>query len=333
MNVTVQIEFKADRKEPLGELVRRVAGAFDRAGIEADVIASFGDGPGGIRPVSAVERALKKHPHLASFERNDPPVEGRGIPPVRRLTNRGASKPFPIADLLALADAVPRSLPFHAVSVQFQHSSFGRAAFPPGLAPATGITIGDGWWVNGRLRSLTALYSVEASAASKTLPDPPPAIVAVLAAFGKPKNKAQFVAPEMAAPSEPAQSAPAAPTVNRFALVTPIVTKYRSGLTAMLERIVLPHDLPPAAEAVVTARGATGPLKPALVDAFTPRGFDCSAPDFARPSARFVLASPEALTRTMIASELQLASQTSSTQLATVVRRSAKRRRTSTLPR
>jgi hypothetical protein len=31
MNVAIQLEFKAGRKEPLGDLIRRVAAAFDRA--------------------------------------------------------------------------------------------------------------------------------------------------------------------------------------------------------------------------------------------------------------------------------------------------------------
>ena len=37
----------------------------------------------------------------------------------------------------------------------------------------------------------------------------------------------------------------------------------------------LPHELPPASEARLASRGASGPLKPTLVDAFTPRGYDC----------------------------------------------------------
>jgi hypothetical protein len=177
VDVAVQVEFKADRKEPLGDLVRRVAAQFERAGMHPDIVATFSDGPDGIRPTSAVERAIRKHPHLVRFERHDAPLVGAALPPIRRLTNSDPSNVFPMADLLALADGVPRSLPFHAVSLHFAHADFGRGVgFPPGLAPLTGITITDGWWVNGRTRSLSAFYSLKADPASKKLPGPRGAI-------------------------------------------------------------------------------------------------------------------------------------------------------------
>lgn len=279
MNVAVQLEFKADRKEPLGDLVRRVAAEFDRAHVQPAIIATFSDGPGGIRTTSAVERALKKHPHLARFERNDAPFQAPGIPAMRRLTNGDPSDPFQIADVLALADGVPRSLPFHGVSVHFGHEDFGRAAFMPGLAPPTGVAIGDSWWVNGRNRSLTAFYVVEGDAASKKLTNPPEAIAAILAGLGKPRKRSQFVAPvaPAAGPAAKARDGDAAPSATpaEIARIVPIVKKYRSDLQAIVERIGLPHDLPPAVEALRTSRGASGPLKPTLVDAFKPRGFDC----------------------------------------------------------
>ncbi|HEX7137487.1 MAG TPA: hypothetical protein VF219_06560 [Vicinamibacterales bacterium] len=279
MNVAVQLEFKADRKEPLGDLIRRVVAQFDRAGLQPDILATFSDGPGGIRITSAVERALKKHPHLARFERNDAPLKIPGIPAMRRLTNGDQSGPFPIADILALADGVPRSLPFHGVTVHFGHADFGRASFMPGLAPLTGIAIGDSWWVNGRNRSLSAFYAVEADAASKKLPEPHAAISAILAGLGKPRKKAQFVAPGApAAPSastEAGETAPSPSVAQEIARIVPIITKYRSGMQAFIERIGLPHDLPPAGEARLANLGASGPLKPTLVEAFKPRGFDC----------------------------------------------------------
>lgn len=266
MNVAVQMAFKTDRKEPVGELIRRVAALFDRNGLQPDVVATFSDGPAGIRNTSAVERALKKHPHLVRLERNDAPLQGPGSPTIRRLTNGDASTAFPLTDILALADGVPRSLPFHAVSVHFGHADFGRAVFPIGLAPPTGITISDGWWVNGRIRGLTAFYAVEGDAASKKLPDPPSALGAIFAGLGKPKRKAQFIAP--AAPV----TASAAPELAR---VLAIIAKYRSGMKALIERIGLPHDLPPARDVLRASLGARGPLKPTLVDVFKPRGYDC----------------------------------------------------------
>jgi hypothetical protein len=276
MNVVVQIEFKADRKEPLGELVRRVAAQFEGNALQPHIVATFSDGPGGLRSTSAVERALKKYPHLAGFERNDAPLQSPGIPAMRRLTNGDPSTPFPLSDILALADGVPRSLPFHGVSVHFGHEDFGQPGFAPGLAPPTGIAIGDSWWINGRNRSLSALYSIDGDATSKKLPDPPPGIAAVLAGLGKPKRTAQFVAPApvLAAAAAGAQS-PDATDPHAFTAIRAILTKYRSGMKALIERIGLPHDLPPVSEALQTSRGASGPLKPALVEAFTPRGYDC----------------------------------------------------------
>src|SRR5215510_14659112 len=108
MNVAVQLEFKADRKEPLGALVRRVAAEFDRSGLEPQIVATFSDGPEILRSTSAVARALKKYPHLARFERNDVPLPGAAIPPVRRLTSVDSSDPLSIADVAVLADGVPR---------------------------------------------------------------------------------------------------------------------------------------------------------------------------------------------------------------------------------
>ena len=272
MQVAVQLEFKAERKEPLGAVVRRVAALFASSGLEPAIDASFSDGPAGLRSTSAVERAIKKHPHLAALERNDSPQLQAGLPPIRRLTNTGATAPFELADVIALADGVPRSLPFHAVHVGFGHADFGTVVFPFGLAPRAGIAVGDGWWVNGRMRSLTAFYSVEGTPASKKLPDPPAAVAAILTGLGKPRKTAQFVAPETVASPEQG-----APIPRDASLVMPILVKYRKDMAALVARVGLPFDLPPAADARASSRGARGPLQPTLVAAFRPRGSDCPA--------------------------------------------------------
>lgn len=272
MNVAVQVDFKADRKEPLGALLRRVVAAFDGAGLLPDVQASFSDGPGGITKTSAVERALKKHPHLARLDRHDAPLPLPGIPSIRRITSDGSGQSFSLVDLLALADGVPRSLPFHAVSVHFGHAEFGEVTwFHKGLAPAPGITVGDGWWVSGRHRSLSAFYGVEADPQSKTLPGPPPAITALIAALGKPKKTAQFVAPSGAATDGSAATA----VPIGMAAVVAILAKYRADMPALIKRLPLPHDLPAPVDVVRDRAAATGPLKPTLVAAFKPRGYDC----------------------------------------------------------
>lgn len=275
MQIAVQLEFKVDRKEPLGDLVRRVAALFASNHLEPQIQASFSDGPPvGLRKTSAVERALKKYPHLARLDRNDAARLAPNLPPIRRLSNADSDVPFPLADVIALAVGVPRSLPFHAVSVSFGHAGFGGMAFPPGLAPPLGISVSDAWWVNGRTRSLTGLYSVEGSERSRTLPDPPPAIAAILAGLGKARSKGQFAAPDFLTVAAAAASPDAVP--REIAIINPILRKYRtSELQALVARIGLPYDLPPALEAMAAARGAGGPLKPALVAAFSPRGYDC----------------------------------------------------------
>jgi hypothetical protein len=224
-----------------------------------------------------VERAIKKFPNLARFERNDAPLQRVGLPNIRRLTNGDGEEPFPMADLLALADGLPRSLPFQAVSVLFGHADFGRADdFPIGLTPPTGISIGDNWWINGRNRALSAFYAVDADATAKRLPEPPATIGAILSSLGKPKRSAQFVAPRVATPAPEATSDTARPALPLdIAAISPIVAKYRAGMMALVERIGLPHDLPGPNDVRQMHRGASGPLKPTLDVAFKPRGYTC----------------------------------------------------------
>ena len=109
MHVAVQLEFKVDRKEPLGDLIRRVAAFFESAGLEPEIQATFSDGPAILRSTSAVERAIKKYPHLAPLERHDAPRLRAELPPIRRLTNHDSRASFPLKDVIALADGVPRS--------------------------------------------------------------------------------------------------------------------------------------------------------------------------------------------------------------------------------
>jgi hypothetical protein len=268
MQVAVRMEFKAERREPLGVLIRRIATQFERAGVQPTIIASFNDGPGGIT-TSAVDRALKKYPQLAPFERDD--ALSPRLAPIHRLTNRGVPHPFGMRDVLALADGVPRSLPFHGVTVHLGHDDFGQAgASASRTAPEPGITIHDSWWVNGRKRALFALYWVDADPASRSLPAPPDSIHAILEALGKPRRTAQFVArsSDTTASTEAGASAVASDTAA-------IVAKYGSSMQSLIERLGLPHDLLPQNEARQMNLGGSGPLRPALVRAFASRGYDC----------------------------------------------------------
>jgi hypothetical protein len=56
-----------------------------------------------------------------------------------------------------------------------------------------------------------------------------------------------------------------------------IVLDYRSRLEDVIDRAALPHDLPPAMDALKTIGlgETTGPKKPVLLRAFKPMGYDC----------------------------------------------------------
>lgn len=56
-----------------------------------------------------------------------------------------------------------------------------------------------------------------------------------------------------------------------------VVSEYRARLAELIDRAALPHDLPPALEAMRdTGLGeTTGPKNPVLVRAFKPMGYDC----------------------------------------------------------
>lgn len=278
MDVSIQVEYKADRKEPLGEMLRRVMAAFAAAGIVPNVRASFGDGPAiaGMNGVSAVQRALKKWPHLAPFEHTSAPAGIPGLLATRRLGDLAGPVALAWDDVLALADGVPRSLPFHAVLCHFEHPEFGSAGpWPVGMAPQPGILVHDSWWVSGRNRALTAFYSVEGEATAKKLPDPLPSAKAVLDALGKPRTKKQFVSP--AAMGFGAARAAAAGTElpPQVQAVSEIVQRYRTGMPEMLRRLALPHDLRPPEAGAARVDPGSGPLKPALEAAFEPLGYDC----------------------------------------------------------
>ena len=277
MKVAIQLEYKANRKESFGALLRRIVAAFEDTGIEVIIAASFSDSPvpGGI---SSVNRALKKYPALAPLEKQAPLLPGS--PPVRLLMNEGPDEPFPLESLLLLADGLPRSLPFHTATARFGHQQFGDLGSPGGpFSRLPGIIASDRWWVNGRVRSLAALYVVEGEIQAKTLPPPPAPVDAILSAFGKAKKTSQYVIPTaggdgMTAPQPTVAGVQTASSGTIKARA--IVDRYRAGMQAMVANLALPYGLPPIQEALREAATAAGPLKPALVEAFEPRGYGCS---------------------------------------------------------
>jgi len=280
MQVALLTSFVVKKKQPLAELIEQVHTAFLASGLEeSSILFTFSDRPvpGG---VSAVDRLLKKYPEFSPFagERSLLPT----APPVRCVSNRSdasaVADAIPFPTLLAIAAGVPKSLPFHNVSIHFHSPAFGIPFPLPHLAPIDhGVMVTDSWWVNGRERSLRALTSVDADPAGKALPPLPERVAAVLAACGKIINTVQVPLAAGAAPTTPPQFArlPA----DAAEAVSKVIADYKTRMAEVVERAAPPHDLPPALEALqTTGFGATtGPKKPVLVRAFKPLGYDCQA--------------------------------------------------------
>lgn len=260
MNVVVHQKYRADKKEPLAAMLRRILDAFAAASLTPEVTATFADGPD-VGGVSAVNRALKKYPDLVPFVSNEPAMPG--LPATQRLAGSQSGSKLPLDAVLVLAEGVPRSLPFNAIEVSFGHPEFGMAEDVLGQ-PLVGVHVGDNWWINGRKRSLRALYSVAADPDASDLPAPPPGIAAVIELLGTPQKSQTIVMPETAD----------APARDAMARVQDITARYRAELADVLDRASLPHDLPPVADVLGDPVGS-GPLKPTLVGAFTPRDYSC----------------------------------------------------------
>ncbi|MCP3975662.1 MAG: hypothetical protein GY720_14345 [bacterium] len=269
MDVLIHHTYRADRKEPFAEMLRRILAAFGEAALVPAITASFADSPDE-SSISAVDRALKKYPDLGRFESAEPLIAG--LPAIRHLTGEPGGNPFPLDALLTLAEGVPRSLPFNSIHIQLGHPEFEGNVGSGGGSPG-GIVVGDNWWVNGRKRSLSALYLVAGDPDSPELPAPPPGVATVIEQLGAPRKSSTSLIPA-AARSEVSDNAVA---------VGELVARYRDSMSDVLARATLPHDLVPLEEALVALR-ESGPLKPALVAAFGSRGFDCRG-----ESGRFVL--------------------------------------------
>jgi len=279
MQVALMTTFVASRKEPLADLLQRIHAAFLSSGLgDPAVLFTFSDSPVGSS--AAVDRLLKKYPEFERFVGERPPIPH--VPTVRQVSNRpgypGAGQSVPFSTVLAVAGGVPRSLPIHAIAIHFHSPEFG-VQFPMGhLAPIDpGVMVTDTWWVNGRERGVTALTSVDADPAGKSLPPHPASVAAVLAACGKVKSTVQVALTAGGAPSDPPQFARPSPEVATA--VAAVVQDYRARMAEIVARAAPPHDLPPALEALKTVSVAekTGPRKPALLRAFTPLGYDCQA--------------------------------------------------------
>lgn len=279
MRVALFATYRVSKKEPLAELVQRIHQAFLDSGLrEHRVSFSFADAPvPGF--TSAVDRALKRFPQLQQFRCSHALMPGSGeVAQISNCPGRPAEgQQLDVSTLLAIAQGIPRSLPFHNVMIHFHHPEFGEALPMTPISPlrASGITAGDSWWVNGRNRSLVSLHLVESSENSKNLPEPSQPVAAILGTFGKPKEITQLPMPSLATATTAAQAAQADAKISGS--VAEVVREYRSRLHQILEQARLPHDLASAMEALrITPVGtSSGPKKPALVAAFKPIGYDC----------------------------------------------------------
>src|SRR5262249_2409901 len=224
-------------------------------------------------------RVLKRYPDLQRFESTSSLVSG--TPPVRRISNRAespaAGEAIAFSILLSIAAGVPRSFPFHNLTIHFCAPAFGISL--PGAGQfgsmPPGVIVGDSWWVNGRVRSVSAVSSAEVEADGKALPRPDDRVAKVLVACGKVQSTAQLPLAERQTPEENPRPATASHEVARA--VHEVVLGYRSRLAEVLERAALPHDLPHPLDAlkILSFGEKTGPRKPALVRAFKPMGYDC----------------------------------------------------------
>jgi hypothetical protein len=226
---------------------------------------------------------LKRFPQLEKFAQDLSPFPGANGT-TRAITNRTSSgegeATIDFATLLEIARGVPRSFPFHSVGVHFSVPAFSAGMALPSIRAEQmpGINISDSWWVNGRMRSLTALTFVDADPAAKKLPQLPDSVAAVLAACGKVKKTIQAPLFAGAIPQRPTLNAAldsAAPDIAQA--IRGLVNDYRARLPEIVDRAKLPHDLPPNQEAAAaTPLGVTaGPRKPELVRNFAPMGYDC----------------------------------------------------------
>jgi hypothetical protein len=280
MHVALMTTFAVTKKEPLSVLLERIHAAFLASGLgEPSILFTFSDPPvpGAF---STIDRLLKKYPDFARFTGDRSGIPN--VPPIRQVSNRpdsvAAGESVPFSTLLAVAAGVPKSLPFHCVSIHFHSPAFG-VQFPLGnMAPIDpGVMVTDSWWVNGRDRGVSALTSVDADPAGRKLPPLPERVAAVLAACGKIKSTVQVPLAPGGAPTAPPQLARPSPEVAEA--VSAVIRDYQARLAEVVERAAPPHDLPPALEALQTISFAetTGPKKPVLVRAFKPMGYECQA--------------------------------------------------------
>src|SRR6267143_3797379 len=100
MDVLVQYQSRASKKEPFGVLLRRLHDGLVGASLPVSYEFAFADSPVG-GGVSAVDRALKKFPQLAALMQTSSPPGILG--PAHKLVI-GSDTDLPFATLAEVAD-------------------------------------------------------------------------------------------------------------------------------------------------------------------------------------------------------------------------------------
>jgi hypothetical protein len=289
MIVGLVTTFRANRKEPLATLLERIHTAFRQSG-EPDPDVSFVFADSGLPGrVSSVDRVLKRFPEMEPFLTTVDGLPGQA--PIRQLASPAETsaevKILDFSTLLAIADGVPKSFPFHSIAIRFSGPCLGvlPEGFQPSLAALalgveSGILVGDSWWIDGRTRSLQALAIVDVPATGKKLPPLPAAVQAIFAACGKTHKVNQVRMGDSSAASTASGDAssdvtpPSTPTADNLQKIAALARDFRTRMPAILESNPLPHELPPLADALKANLGQNpGEKKPALVAAFKPLGF------------------------------------------------------------
>jgi hypothetical protein len=279
MKLYIRQEYKASKKEPYGTMLRRIYEALGVGGIPVLYRFTFADHQvSGM--VSSVARAVKKFPHLG------PLVTTQTLPPLLRIKESEQTGPPAImgdetkldfAQLAAVADGLPRSLPFRLADVRFYTDDFGKA--PEAVATErgaddpllrghfnTGMRAADTWWVNGRNRHLGAAFVVEVAEGSRKTPLPGGALGELIATLGKARTVAQFAIKE--------GDEGAAVVVKGKSQASPelaaLAARLRERIAELMAGARMPHEI-----ASARAEHGTGPLKPALEKHFKPLGYVC----------------------------------------------------------
>ncbi|HWE87110.1 MAG TPA: hypothetical protein VG267_19345 [Terracidiphilus sp.] len=280
MKLYIRHEYRTNRKEPFGAVLRRTYEGLGQGGQEVLYRFTFADATVSLGKVSAVARAVKKYPHLA------PLVTTAPVPPILRAKDPEKTGPPAIigdatklefALLAEVADGLPRSLPFRVADVRFYTNEFGKAPATVATERAeldgllrghfnTGLRASDTWWVNGRNRHLGAAFVVEVAERTRKVPLPGGTLGAFLATLGKARTVAQF----------PIQETDEGEKVilKGKSQAPPELAALAERLKARAPELIAGAGMPHAIDSARAEHGMS-PLKPALEKHFKPMGYVC----------------------------------------------------------